>query len=119
MSMNARRVGPALESHYRFVLWLMPAVAKFPRSSKFVLGDRIQGAALDVQEALIAATYTRERREHLAQANLGLEKLRMFARLAFDLRFLDARRYEYAARSIDETGRFVGSWAKSGEASAA
>jgi hypothetical protein len=41
-----------------------------------VLGDRIQSTALDVLEALIEATYTHDRRAHLAHANLGLEKLR-------------------------------------------
>lgn len=28
----------ALESHYRFLLWLVPAVERFPRSQKFLLG---------------------------------------------------------------------------------
>ena len=43
-----RRAGPALESMYRFVLWLVPAVEKFPRWQKFLLGDRLQATALDV-----------------------------------------------------------------------
>ena len=33
---------------YRFMLWLVPTVEKFPRSQKFLLGDRIQSTALDV-----------------------------------------------------------------------
>ena len=45
---HARETGPALESHYRFLLWLVPAVERFPRSQKFLLGDRIQGTAPDV-----------------------------------------------------------------------
>ena len=109
---SARRTGPAIEAHYRFMLWLIPAVEKFPRSQKFLLGDRIQAAALDVHEALIEATYTRDRRGHLARANLGLEKLRFFARLAFDMRYLDMRRYEHASRALDETGRLIGAWVK-------
>ena len=28
---QARRTGPALETMYRFLLWLVPAVEKFPR----------------------------------------------------------------------------------------
>ena len=55
----ARETGPALEAHYRFILWLVPAVERFPRSQKFLLGDRIQSTATDVLEALIEATYTR------------------------------------------------------------
>ena len=109
---RARETGPALEAHYRFLLWLVPAVERFPRGQKFLLGDRIQATALDVLEALIAATYTKRRQAHLGRANLGLEKLRFFFRLARDLRYLDPRRYEHAARSLDETGRKVGTWRK-------
>jgi hypothetical protein len=112
MADNARQTGPAVEAHQQFILWLVPAVEKFPRSQKFLLGDRIQTTALDVLEALIEATYTRDRRVHLARANLGLEKLRFFCRIAAELRYLDARRYEYAARALDETGRLVGGWMK-------
>ena len=109
---GARGTGAALEGHYRFILWLVPTLEKFPRSQRFLLGDRIQRAALDVLESLIEATYTRQRRTHLARANLGIEKLRFLMRLAHDLRHLDGRRYEHAARSLDETGRRIGSWMK-------
>jgi hypothetical protein len=117
MADNARSTGPALEAHQQFMLWLVPAVEKFPRSQKFLLGDRIQTTALDVLEDLIEATYTRDRREHLAEANLGLEKLRHFFRLAVELRHLDARRYEHAARELDGIGRLIGAWAKAHAAS--
>ena len=33
---------PAVESMYRFVLWLVPTVEKFLRRQKFLLGDRLQ-----------------------------------------------------------------------------
>jgi len=58
---NSRQTGAALEETYRFLLWLMPTVEKFPRNYKFVLGDRIQVAAIGVLEGLIEATYTRNR----------------------------------------------------------
>ena len=113
---GARRTGPALESMYRFVLWLVPTVEKFPRRQKFLLGDRLQATALDVLERLVEATYTRDRRRHLAAANLGIEKLRFLCRLAKDLGHLDERRYEHAARSLDATGRLIGGWRKADEA---
>lgn len=56
-SSAARHTGPALEAMYRFILWLITAAEKFPRSQKFLLGDRIQTAAHDVLERLIEATY--------------------------------------------------------------
>lgn len=116
---DVRRTGPALETMYRFLLWLVPAVEKFPRRQKFLLGDRIQTTALDVLERLIEATYTRARREALAEANLGIEKLRFLFRLAKDLQHVNVARYEYAARSLDEIGRLIGGWRKANDAAQA
>lgn len=112
MADNARHTGPAVEAHYQLLNWLMPTIARFPREQRFLLGDRLQLTALDVLEALIEATYTRDLRVHLLRANLVLEKLRHLVRLASELGLLDARRYEHAARSIDEIGRQIGGWMK-------
>ena len=109
---RACETGAALEAHYRFLLWLIPALSRFPRDQKFLLGDRIQGTALDVLDRLIEATYSKRREDPLKRVNLGLEKLRYFCRLAHGLRYLDQRRYEHAARSLDETGRRAGAWRK-------
>ena len=43
-----------------FLLWFVPALERFPRRQKFLLGDRIRSTALDVLESLIEATYTGE-----------------------------------------------------------
>jgi hypothetical protein len=115
---NSKRTGAAVEAHYQFLMWLVPAIEKFPRSHKFTTGDRIQTLALDVLESLIEATYTKERLQHLRNANMGIEKLRFLFRLATDLRLLDRRRYEHAARTLDETGRLIGGWMRAHGASA-
>lgn len=115
---NSKRTGAALESHYQFILWLSPVVEKFPKTHKFTLGDRMQNLALDVLESLIEATYTRDRARHLHHTNLGIEKLRILSRLAMDLRLLDTKRYEFVARTLNETGRFVGAWLKANDGQA-
>lgn len=55
-----RRVSPALEKAFHFVTWLIPTLEGFPRSQKFLPGDRMQGAGLDLLETLVEAPYTRE-----------------------------------------------------------
>ncbi|MBX9629523.1 MAG: diversity-generating retroelement protein Avd [Burkholderiales bacterium] len=107
-----RRYGPALEKGYQFVLWLIPTVEKFPRTQKFLLGDRLQTTALDMLEALIEATYSREVVPILRRVNLMLERLRVLFRLAKDLRYIDFPKYEFTARAVDEIGRMVGGWMK-------
>ena len=100
---GSRRGGPALEAMYGLTLWLIPTLEHFPRRQKFLLGDRIQTTAVASLESLAEATFTR-RRERL------LDRLRLLLRLAKDLRYLDRRRYEHAARRLDEVGRLVGGW---------
>jgi hypothetical protein len=73
MTDNSKRTGAAIEAHYQFLAWLVPTIEKLPKSHKFTIGDRIETIALDVLEALIEATYTKERMQHLRQANLGIE----------------------------------------------
>lgn len=50
----------AVTKAYDIVLWLVEHVAKFPRSHRFVLGDRIENKMLTVLELLIRAAYSRE-----------------------------------------------------------
>lgn len=116
MDSVSRQTAPVLEKMYQFVLWLVPKVDKFPRAQKFLIGDRIQTAALDVMEHLIEAAYIRDKLANLNRINLQLEKLRYLFRLAFDLRMMDMRRYEFAARALDEIGRMVGGWRKASHA---
>jgi hypothetical protein len=42
MTDNARKTGAAVEAHFQFLMWLVPPIEKFPRTRKFLLGDRIQ-----------------------------------------------------------------------------
>lgn len=112
-----RAGGPALETMYQFILWLIPTVEKFPRSQKFQLGDRLQNEAMGVLDRLIEATYSKDRSGHLRAANLALEKLRFGLRLAKDLKHLDFKRYEHGARAVDEVGRLVGGWLRVDESS--
>lgn len=79
---KARQTSAALEAMHQFILRLVPAVEKFPRSQKFLLGD----------------------------ANLGLEKLRFLFSLTHERTHLDLRRHEHATRRIDEAGRSVDGW---------
>ena len=92
---GARGTGPALEAMYQLVRWLIPTVERFPRRQKFLLGDRIQSTALAGLERLVEATFTRSRSRLLDRVNVDLDKLRLLLRLAKELGYLDARRYEH------------------------
>lgn len=96
-----------------FIEWMIPALDKFPRNRRFLLGDRIETGLLDVLDKLIEANYSRDKALPLRQANLQLEKIRYQIRIAYKLRCLDTRRYEFCANAMLEIGRMVGGWIKS------
>ena len=98
--------------------WILGAVEKFPRSQKFLLGDRIQTAALDLLLALVEATYTHDRAALLRSAQLHIEKMRFLFRLANRAGIVSLKSYEHAVRTLDEIGRGVGGWRKANDAQA-
>ena len=103
---------PAVSKMYDLIKWLIPQIAKLPRSHKFTLGDRITNLALDTLELLIQAVYTRNKRDLLRRANLNLEKMRYLMRICYDLDLLGLKKYEYVSRGINEVGKQIGGWLK-------
>jgi hypothetical protein len=119
MNAHLKRTGPAIEAHYQFLLWLVPTIERFPKSQKFVFGDRVINLALDILEFLVEETFTRDRKSHLTRANLSRDKLRFLLRMSADFHYLDRRRYEHPARLLDEIGRLIGGWSKAHDAATA
>lgn len=102
----------AITKLYDFLLWMIPKLEKFPRSQKFVLGDRIENLMLDILDLLIDAAYSGKKEQFLKSANLKLEKLRYLIRLSKDLKLLNIKGYEFSARAINGIGVSIGGWLK-------
>ncbi len=107
-------VSPLFARTHDLILWLIPQAQKFPRAHRFGLGERVQDAALDFQELLIAAGKTRdvERRGLLRQADVRLAQLKHWARVCLELKLFSVGQYEHAARMMEECGRLLGAWLK-------
>lgn len=105
---------PLFVRTYDFLLWIVPHVQKFPRQYRFGLGERIQRLSLDFQDSIVAGGKTggSERRDWLRRADIQLEQLRVWLRLARDLQLLSIQQHEHAARLLAEIGRLLGGWIK-------
>jgi hypothetical protein len=87
-------------------------VNDFPRSYRFVLGDRLITVTLDIVEGLIEASHRRDKRSRLEAVSVKLDCLRFLIRLSKDLKLLALNRYEFAARAVNEVGAMLGGWLK-------
>jgi len=110
----AAEAGPellALARWEEFTGWLLDHTAKWPKSARFTLTQRIENHALDVTESLVVARYEpRGRLETLRRVNLVLERMRFLFRIALDGRVMPKGGFETAMRRVDEVGRMLHGW---------
>ena len=97
---------------YDFLLYLIPQVAKFPRSERYLVGERLETCCFDVFELLLTAVYSREKISCLQRANVRLEQARHYVRLCKDLKLLNLHRYEVISKTMNEIGAQLGGWIK-------
>ncbi len=97
---SAGTLPTAVTKAYDVLLWLINHVSKFPRSHRFVLGDRIESRMLAVLESLVLAAYTRDKKSHLQQANGHVQVLRLLVRAGKDLGFTSTKQYEFISREL-------------------
>jgi len=100
---------------YDLTKWLLARIESFPKSQRFVFGQRLADRTLGVLETLVEASYTpagRPKAALLARANRELEVLRWLLRLAKERQLLTARQLRHAALALEECGRMLGGWLK-------
>lgn len=85
----------------------------FPKSQRFILGQRIENTAVNILEGIITANSEKKKLPYLFKVSVEIEKLRIFLRLSKDLAFLAFKRYEVLTAKLDEIGRMCGGWIKS------
>jgi glutathione S-transferase len=103
---------PIFARTYDVQQWLLHVTEHFPRSQRFVVARRIQDAAFDLLDDLLAAgLQTGSRRgENLERADLALARLRYYIRLSHEMTWLGTGQYEHVSRMTDEVGRLLGAW---------
>lgn len=104
---------------YDFLSWLIPLTMNFPRSQRFVVTSRLQGATLNFQELIIAANTLRgkPRAEKLRLADAELLKVRLYLRLCERWRWISLGQYRHASQMVAEMGKLLGGWIKNMSAS--
>jgi four helix bundle protein len=108
---------PVFTKTYDLLLWLTGRVSQFPKEHRFRLAQRIENAAYGFHERLLLASRASSPREEmrlLVEADVELDKLRYYVRLAADpqLKLLTSRQYEHASRLLVEVGKLLGGWMK-------
>ncbi len=105
---------PIFTRTFDFLTWLLPLTNHFPRSQRFIFTQRLLNASFDFRERLEAANMAtgRARRTLLDQADLDLNRVRTYLRLAANWQWISSGQYQHAAGMVAEIGRLLGGWKK-------
>jgi four helix bundle protein len=106
------RESPIFTKTFDLLMWLLPATLKFPKQQRFVLSQRVQNAAFNFYEAITAAALNEQANRYLQQADMELQRLRLYLRLCHRMEFLNMGQYEYVSIMVEEIGKILGGWRK-------
>jgi len=110
--MVEKKQSPIFSKTYDFILWLLNHTEKFPKSERFRMGKRLEDTAFRFYELLIQATRSNRKQAMLLQADLELDKLRLYVRLSHARGLTTQKQYQFVAEQLVEIGRLLGGWIK-------
>ena len=86
-----------------------------PKTSRYTLGAKIDAYFLETIELVFIASYlSKPHKRPFVQKAIGkLDVLKLFLRLAWEIKALDNKKYITLSEKLDEIGRMLGGWNKS------
>lgn len=85
-----------------------------PKTSRHTLGQKIDACFLETTELVFTASYLSkpQKRPYVQKATGKLDVLKLFLRLAWEIKALDNKKYIALSEKLDEIGRMLGGWNK-------
>ncbi|WPC72910.1 diversity-generating retroelement protein Avd [Vibrio porteresiae] len=86
---------------------------QFPKSEKFILAADIRRAMYLILRLTIVASKRYHKKTTIQDLDIELATLKNMIRIAYDLHYIDMKKYEIWVRHVSELGRMTGGWLKS------
>ena len=98
---------------YDMLLYAYPALEQFPKSQKFSLAADIKMSMDSILRLVISANKKYTKKTTLQELDIEIAALKVYIRLATDLRYLPIKKYEVWSGKLVEIGKMVGGWIRS------
>lgn len=90
-----------------------PVLLSFPKCERHEMVAEIKHCMHIAMERSIEANRKYYKKTTLQELDVEIEKLRKYIRIAYRLKYLSKRQYEYWSDRINEIGKLVGGWINS------
>ncbi|RIL12310.1 MAG: diversity-generating retroelement protein Avd [Proteobacteria bacterium] len=106
---------PIIHKTYEFYRALHDLQKVIPKMERFTLWQNCENTALQTLAGLLRVGYAppEKRLEQLASVGINIDMLRVFLRLAVDIKALTPKKCLPLQEKLDEIGRMLGGWIKS------
>lgn len=98
---------------YDMILYGYPALEQMPKSQKFSLAQDMKHCMDKIMRLTISANKKYTKRTTLQELDVEIAALKIYLRIAYDLRYLPPKKYEVWSGMMVEIGKMVGGWIRS------
>ena len=98
---------------YDMILYAYPALEQMPKSQKFSLPQDMKHCMDRIMRLTISANKKYTKRTTLQELDVEVAALKIYLRIAYDLRYLPSKKYEVWSGMMVEIGKMVGGWIRS------
>lgn len=90
-----------------------PVLLSFPKYERHEMVAEIKHCIHTAMERSIEANKKYYKKTTLQELDVEVEKIRKYIRVAYRLKYISKRQYEYWSGRVDEIGKLVGAWINS------
>ena len=98
---------------YDMILYAYPALEQMPKAQKFSLAQDMKHCMDKIMRLTISANKKYTKRTTLQELDVEVAALKVYLRIAYDLRYLPPKKYEVWSGMMVELGKMVGGWIRS------
>ena len=95
-----------------FTKWLLEHTSKFPKHERFRLAKQVEDSLFSFHRHLVSAVKLERRLYHLQLADVELECIRSYLRLASEIGYTKPDQLKFAFEHCVEIGNLLGAWVK-------
>ena len=106
---------PIIQKMYDFYREFYQSRSQMPKQDRHAIGQKIENKTLDLLADLIHASRTdrKSKPEYLEEAAVKLDALKLFLRLAEDVKAISTKKYLSLSEKLQEIGKMLGGWLRS------
>lgn len=109
---------PLFNKTFEFYKTFYEYLVLLPRKNRYTLGQRCESIILELLEAIILASNLpkQEKLPVLKKASMKLDVVRVFFKLAKEIKALENKKYQVLESQAVEIGKMLGGWIKASQA---